>query len=92
MNKVSMVRSVIAKCDDMLVGKKALTFVAVCDAELSSEEINRYVLEQTRVCGLYVNNYVLFDPMPEWQANELLLSLGIEPNRLITAGDHDEGR
>lgn len=86
MDKVLMVNVVMAECNDMLTGKKSMIFAATYDASISSEEIYRDVLEQTRECGLYFSHYGQSDPMTEQQAEDLLMAMGITPNRSIVTG------
>ena len=80
MNKVCLVKVVIAAGIDMLSNEEKTILAAVCDEGLGRKEILQSLNRQGRQIGVYVCDYNEFGPVTEWEANEILMSIGIMPD------------
>ena len=84
MNKVCLVKVVIATAIDMLSNEEKTILAAVCDESLGRSEILQYLNNQGRQIGIYICDYKELGPVTEWEANEILMSIGIMPGCAMT--------
>jgi len=80
MNKVCLAKVVIAAGIDMISNEEKTILAAVCDEDLGRNEVLQHLNRQGRQIGVYVCDYKEFGPVTEWEANEILMSIGIRPD------------
>ena len=77
MNKVCLVKVVIATGIDMVTNEETTLLAAVCDEGMDRKAILQYMNNRGREIGVYVCDFKEVGPMPKWEVSSVLMSFGI---------------